>query len=121
MSTQCKSPKRREVLRYALAGGVVAMAGTGLASRAFLPEIRRILAESADTTSAVRALARAVVFGPRAVPVAIDRWSNARLRHRIRSNILADYRQGRIVAVASWRISATEADALELMRRLELI
>ncbi|HEU4625009.1 MAG TPA: hypothetical protein VG994_11810 [Steroidobacteraceae bacterium] len=121
MSARCKSPKRREILRYALAGGVVAMAGTGLASRAFLPEIRRILGDSAEDTSALRSLAQAVVFGPRAVPVSIDRWSNARLSHRIRANILADYRQGRIVAVASWRISATEADALELMRRLQLI
>jgi hypothetical protein len=121
MSVACKSPKRREILLYALAGGAVAATGIGAANRGLLAHLRGILAGSPDGTSALHTLARAVVFSDIHPSEAIDRWSYARLRLRIRDNIGADYRRGRIVAVGSWRISATEADALELMRQLRLI
>jgi hypothetical protein len=46
--------------------------------------------------------------------------SDAELRQRIRANIRADYGRGRIVSREGWQISATEADALDLMRRMQL-
>jgi hypothetical protein len=62
------------------------------------------------------ARARKVVFGSAHAATPIERFGDAQLVDRIRSNIAADYRAGRLVDVQGWRIAATESHALALLR-----
>jgi len=114
---RCVDGTRRRLLLCALAAGSgVGWMLPGPAAR-FARCVRQLLRAN-RRADADTALARAVVFGDRCCASTVDHWSDSQLRRTIRANIAADYRSGRIVNQAGWRVAVTEARALELMRRL---
>ena len=113
--------------RDLLLGLVMASCTSGVSFRkAFLPfpferrnllaRIRWLLEYPPQDGGTEVALAQQIVFGDTLHDATHGRWSDARLARTIRANILADYGASRIVTQNCWRISATEAHALELMR-----
>jgi hypothetical protein len=57
-----------------------------------------------------------VIFGSAQIATPIESLGDAQIVDRIRSNIAADYRAGRLVDLQGWRIAATESHALALLR-----
>jgi hypothetical protein len=110
---------RREFVSGLVACCAIVVAGPARDANGLVGAIRQLLSEHAPYDTAV-SLAREIVFGNSDRPMSFRRWSDAELVYRIRSNVESDYRCGRIVSHGSWRIAATEAKALVLMRRLKL-
>jgi hypothetical protein len=108
------------LLLGALAGCAAGAIGLAQPADSFIARVRQLLVRASVHESTEHELALAIVFGDVHPVVAIDKWSDAQLRGRVRDNIEADYRRGRIVSRDAWQISATEADALELLRRIQL-
>jgi hypothetical protein len=116
---RCVDGTRRRLLLCALAAGSgVSWLLPGPATR-FARCVRQLL-RADRRADAATALARAVVFGDPRCASTVDHWSDSQLRRTIRANIAADYRSGRIVNQAGWRVAVTEAQALELMTSLRL-
>jgi hypothetical protein len=112
--------QRRALLLGVLAGCAVAGMQFGLVAESLAQRIRQLLASTQNSHPEV-SLARAVVFGSSHAHVSIERWTDTTLMRRIRANIEADYQHGRIINQRGWRISTTEAAALELLRRLHVL
>jgi hypothetical protein len=110
---------RREWLLSAGVMASLAATGVSLGHTNLLAEIRRLLAEP-DQDSTLAALAHRIVFRGSHEVTSVRPRTDDELRHMIRANIQADFRDGRTARCAGWILSATEADAVELVRRLHV-
>jgi hypothetical protein len=117
-----RGTSRRAVLAGAVSGCVLAtlpdLPTRNLASRnRLIACIRALLGPLGRMSRADQAIARAIVFGSAHPSSSIEQLTDAEIGTRIRNNIAADYRDGRLVDLQGWRIARTESQALALMRR----
>src|SRR4029078_5132329 len=95
---------RRSLLLGAVSGCVLAALPPLPDRNELLTRIRRVLSGSARAHPDDVARASEVVFASAHAAMAIERVGDAQIVARIRSNIAADYRAGRLVDVHGWRV-----------------
>jgi hypothetical protein len=107
---------RRSLLVGAVSGCVLAALPAVRGHNELLGRIRRVLSRSARAHADEVERAGEIVFGSAHAQMPIESLSDAQIVERVRSNITADYRAGRLVDLQGWRIAATESHALALLR-----
>ena len=108
---------RRAVLGGAIGGWVVATLPSLPIRNGLIARLRALLDRGERAHATDRALALTIVFGSTDASPATKQMTDAEIGTRIRNNIAADYRDGRLVDFHGWRIAETESQALALLRR----
>jgi hypothetical protein len=107
---------RRALLAGAVCGWALASLPGLRPGNALVTRIRHVLAAGTRAEPDVLILAREIVYGLLGTVTPIERLEDSQILARIRSNIAADYRAGRLADIHGWRVSFTESRALALMR-----
>ncbi|MEP7242489.1 MAG: hypothetical protein ABI885_02265 [Gammaproteobacteria bacterium] len=115
---QTRLPTRREILAAGLTACTLVALPAAFTSNTLVAALRRLLAPGAQAAAADIAAARAVLFGASDKAFRLATASDKQIIEHIRTNIAADYSEGRIVNVGGWQLAATECDVLGLLRQL---
>ena len=106
---------RRAMLAGALSGWVLAGLPEPRQGNDLVMRLRTVLTPASSARPDDRIRAREIVFGFD-TPIPIERLEDTQILARVRRNIAADYRAGRLADLHGWRVAVTESHALAFMR-----